>query len=77
MVCINVSVLMCVTCAASVPVYACVASAHCSPPAAADTGPPGALWETETGVEGLRAREREREREIPILLGTILLYSFH
>ena len=62
-VCMNVSVLMCVTCVASAPVYVCVASAHCSPPAIADTGPQGALWETETGAEDLLEREKERERE--------------
>lgn len=56
---ISVSVLMCVTFVASAPVYVCVASAHCSPPAVGDTGPQGALWETETGAEDLLERERE------------------
>lgn len=53
---------VCVTCVASAPVYACVVLARCFPPVVWDTGPPGALWETETGAEDLLERDRERER---------------
>lgn len=62
--CVYIDLLMlCVTCVASAPVYGCVVSAHCFPLAVGDTGPPGALWETETGAEDLLNGEAETERQ--------------
>lgn len=60
-VCVYVYVLMCVTCVASAPVYGCVVSAHCFPLAVGGTGPPGALWESETGAEDPLNRETDRQ----------------